>query len=83
MQKFAETTGFSPNFKIFILNANENDLPEEYEMYSAPQIMFSPKREELYRPIIWKTTDYDLNDLRQFLRENSKEFAKIDKLAQK
>jgi thioredoxin-related protein len=83
MQEFAGTTGFSPDFKIFIINAMENDLPEEYEMYSVPQIMFSPKAKELYRPIIWKTKDHNLKDLRKFLHVNSKVFPKIDNFVNK
>lgn len=50
------------------MDVMKNDLPEEYPLYRLPQIVFSPKEKENYRPVIWWTDDYDLKDL-EFLKE--------------
>lgn len=79
MKTFASTTKFSPYFKIFIINANRNSLPDEYHMTRLPHIFFSPKEKESYSPVTWWTKDYDLPGFRSFLRKHSEEFPKIDK----
>jgi hypothetical protein len=83
MKEFASTLSYTKDFKIMILDAMKNDLPEEYPLYRLPQIVFSPKEKENYTPIIWWTTDYKLKGLRAFLRKYSKEFPKIDKVITK
>mmetsp|Transcript_18893 Transcript_18893/g.21150 ORF Transcript_18893/g.21150 Transcript_18893/m.21150 type:complete len:441 (+) Transcript_18893:365-1687(+) len=79
MKDFASTTKFSPNFKIFVIEASKNSLPEEYHMARLPHVMFSSKEVESYNPVTWWTKDYELKDLKKFLHEHSEEFPKIDK----
>ena len=76
---FAKTVRYSPNFKIMIMDAMKNDLPEEYSMQYLPHVMFTGKEKDTYKPKTWINKKCDLDDLRKFLHEHSEEFKKIDK----
>lgn len=78
MEDFVPNTKYSPDFKVFIMEASENSVPEEYTLMKLPQIMFSPKETENYDPVMWWTDNPTIKDMRKFLRQYSKVFPKID-----
>lgn len=54
-------------------------MPEEYPLYTFPQVMFSPMEKENYSPIMWRDDKFDLKNLRTFLHQHSKVFPTIEK----
>ena len=84
INEFAPTVMYSPNFKILIMDGFKNDMPEEYPLYTFPQVMLSLKEKNNYTPIIWRDDeDFEIKNLRIFLHKNSKVFPTIDKLLMK
>ena len=84
INEFASTVMYSSEFKILIMDGFKNDMPEEYPLYTFPQVMFSPKEKNNYIPIIWRDDDdFEIKNLRTFLYKHSKVFPTIDKLAAK
>jgi hypothetical protein len=69
--EFSKTVHDHPEFKIVVIDGSVNDLPMEYAISKFPTIYFVHKENEAYVPIKWKTEDYKLGEMREWLYEHS------------